>query len=85
MIAREIGEYPGREGQSVQPPLVQAVGGRFHGDMGDPPLHHGRERGLQIDRTRGGQRAGGGGIGSPVPIKGPRVPMLPAVSRWLKR
>ena len=41
MVAREVGEYPGREGQSVQSPLVQAVGGRFHGDMGHSPLAHG--------------------------------------------
>src|SRR5215213_6511609 len=60
MVAREIGEYPSGKGDPIEPPLVQAVRRRFHGDMGHPTLAHGRQRGLEIDWPGRRKRAGGG-------------------------
>ena len=59
VVTGKVGEHTSREGQSVQAPLIQTVGGCFHGHVGHPTLHHSRERRLKIDGSRSCQRPRG--------------------------
>jgi hypothetical protein len=70
MIAGEVGEDPGREGQPVEPSLVEAVRRGFHGDGGAPAVSQRGEGRLQVDRTRRGERPGGGRHGIAPAIEG---------------
>src|SRR3954452_3686805 len=60
MVAGEIGEHAGRESQPIEPPLIEAVGRRLHGYVGDTPTLKGGEGSLQINGSRRRQGARGG-------------------------
>ena len=60
MVARQVGEHPGGEAESIEATLVEAVGRCLHGHSVHAALHQRRQGRLQVDRARRGQRAGRG-------------------------
>src|ERR1700685_3060600 len=56
MVAREIGESPGGEPDTVEPPLLDAMRGGFEREMGDPALGELVE--ALVERDGAGRREG---------------------------
>ena len=59
VVAGEVGEDAGREAEAVEPALVEAVRRRLHRHVGHASRQQLGQRGLQVDRPRRGERAGG--------------------------
>ena len=74
MIAGEVGEHHALERQSVEPPLIQAVGGGFHGDRAGTTISQRRERGLEVHRPRRRERARRRRHPLPRPVERPQRP-----------
>ena len=70
MVAGDVGERRGREDQSVEPSLVEAVRRRFHRHVADPARGESGEGPLQVDGARRRERAGRGAHFLPVPVEG---------------
>ncbi len=58
MLAGEVGEDSGGEGDAVEPSLVERMGRRFHCHVTNPSVDQATEGGLQIERARRGERPG---------------------------
>ena len=57
VVTGQIGEHPGREDQTIESPLVEAMRRRLHGDVGRASCHQLGQRCLKIDWARCSERS----------------------------